>query len=69
MISKYLLTKCMYSLCSQSTKNNLEIGKMASNLDVQLLKIGKVLSTRWVASSCQTVLLFGTTTAISTFQG
>ena len=46
----------------QSTKNKRELKEIATNLDVQLLKIGNVLSTRWIASSYRTDLLFGTTT-------
>ena len=43
------------SVYSQSPKNKRELKEIATNLDVQLLKIGKVLSTRWVPSSHRTV--------------
>ncbi|XP_028410502.1 E3 SUMO-protein ligase KIAA1586-like [Dendronephthya gigantea] len=46
----------LYSIYSQSPKNVRELREVAKSLDVQLLKIGKVLSTRWVASSHRTVL-------------
>ena len=46
----------LHSVYNQSPKNKRELKGIAENLDVQLLKIGKVLSTRWVASSYRTVL-------------
>ncbi len=41
----------LHSLYSQPPKNLRELKEAAKGLDAQLLKIGKVLSTRWVASS------------------
>lgn len=46
----------LHSVYSQSPKNMRELKEAAKGLDTQLLKIGKVLSTRWVASSYRTVL-------------
>ena len=46
----------LHSVYSQSPKKKRELKEVAKNLDAQLLKIGKVLSTRWVASSHRTVL-------------
>ena len=46
----------LHSVYSQSPKNMRELKESADGLDAQLLKIGKVLSTRWVASSYRTVL-------------
>ena len=46
----------LHSVHSQSPKNKRELKEVAKNLDAQLLKIGKVLSTRWDASSHRTVL-------------
>lgn len=41
----------LYSLYSTSNKNRTELKECADALDVQLCKIGRVLDTRWVASS------------------
>jgi hypothetical protein len=41
----------LYSLYSTSNKNRVELKECADALDVQLCKIGRVLDTRWVASS------------------
>ena len=46
----------MHSVYSQSPKNKRELKEVGKNLDAQLLKIGMVLSTRWVARSHRTVL-------------
>ena len=46
----------LHSVYSQSPKKKRELKEVAKNLDAQLLKIGKVLSTRWVVSSHRTVL-------------
>ena len=46
----------LHSVYSQSPKNMRELKEAAKGLDAQLLKIGKVLSKRWVASSYRTVL-------------
>ncbi|XP_078504031.1 E3 SUMO-protein ligase KIAA1586-like [Lissotriton helveticus] len=51
---KNLLDK-LYSLFSTSVKNRLELKECAEALDVQLCRIGRVLDTRWVASSFRTV--------------
>ena len=45
----------LYCVYSASPKNQKELASCASELDVQLLRIGKVLDTRWVASSVRTV--------------
>lgn len=45
----------LYSLYSMSPKNQVELRQVASDLEVQLLSIGRVLDTRWVASSMRTV--------------
>ena len=45
----------LYSLYSMSPKNMNELRLCASELDVQFLRIGRVLDTRWVASSLRTV--------------
>lgn len=45
----------LYCLYSASPKNQKELAACASELDIQLLRIGKVLDTRWVASSVRTV--------------
>ena len=44
-----------YSHFSQSTKNLQEVEAVAHDLSVQLLRIVRVLGTRWVASSQRTV--------------
>lgn len=45
----------LYSLYSTSPKNKRELKECAQELDMQMNKIGRVLSTRWVASSFRTV--------------
>uniref|UniRef100_A0A8C8RZV8 E3 SUMO-protein ligase KIAA1586-like n=1 Tax=Pelusios castaneus TaxID=367368 RepID=A0A8C8RZV8_9SAUR len=45
----------MYALYSQSPKCLRELAECASDLEVQLNRIGRVLDVRWVASSCRTV--------------
>lgn len=45
----------LYSVYSLSPKNQNELKDCAAGLDVQLLKIGKILDTRWVSSSVRTV--------------
>lgn len=51
---KSLMDK-LYALYSTSNKNRLELRTAAESLDVQLCKIGRILDTRWVASSFRTV--------------
>jgi len=46
----------LYSLYSQSPKCQRELGECAAALEQHLNRIGRVLSVRWVASSCRTVL-------------
>lgn len=45
----------LYSLYSKSPKLQQELKECAASLGTQLLKIGKVLDTRWAASSLRTV--------------
>ncbi|XP_050505351.1 E3 SUMO-protein ligase KIAA1586-like [Diabrotica virgifera virgifera] len=45
----------LYSLYSASPKHKRELKDCAQELDIQMNKIGRVLSTRWVASSFRTV--------------
>lgn len=45
----------LYSLYHASPKNSRELSECAAAVEVQLLKIGRVLDTRWVASSFRTV--------------
>lgn len=45
----------LYVLYHASPKNSRELHTVANELGVQLLKIGRVLDTRWVASSFRTV--------------
>ncbi|KAE9535982.1 hypothetical protein AGLY_007883 [Aphis glycines] len=45
----------LYALYHQSPKNSNELRKIASSLEIQILKIGRILSVRWVASSKRTV--------------
>ena len=49
------LLDSLYSLYSTSGKNRMELKECADALDVQLCKIGRILDTRWVASSFRTV--------------
>ena len=45
----------LYSLFSQSAKNQRELCDLSSELGYQLLKIGRILDIRWVSSSFRTV--------------
>lgn len=45
----------LYTLYSKSPKNQRELAKCAHELDLQLNKIGRILGTRWVASSFKSV--------------
>lgn len=45
----------LYTLYSTSPKNKRELKECAQELDTQMNKIGRILSTRWVASSFRTV--------------
>lgn len=45
----------LYAIYHQSTKNARELEQVASELNIQILKIGKVFTIRWVASSFNTV--------------
>jgi hypothetical protein len=45
----------LYAIYSMSPKNKIELRGCAAELETQLLTIGKVLDTRWVASSLRTV--------------
>ena len=45
----------LYALYSQSPKCQRELAECASELEVQLHRIGRILDVRWVASSCRTV--------------
>ena len=45
----------LYSLYSQSPKNLRELSECAHNLHIQLRRIGRVFSVRWVASSYRAV--------------
>ncbi|XP_030046369.1 E3 SUMO-protein ligase KIAA1586-like [Microcaecilia unicolor] len=45
----------LYVLYHASPKNGRELQLCANTLDIQLLKIGRILSTRWVASSFRSV--------------
>ncbi|KAK3910136.1 E3 SUMO-protein ligase KIAA1586 [Frankliniella fusca] len=51
---KKLMDK-MYKHFSQSTKNLQELESVAAELCTQLLRIGRILGCRWVASSFQTI--------------
>jgi hypothetical protein len=44
-----------YVIYHASPKNNTELHECAKLLEIQLLKIGRILSTRWVASSFHSV--------------
>lgn len=54
----------IYSLYSQSSKNLLELKSCATLLEAEIKKIGKVLDTRWPASSFSTVKAVWTSFAI-----
>lgn len=45
----------LYSLYHQSPKNQNELRQVASSLEKQILKIERILSVRWVASSKRTI--------------
>lgn len=45
----------VYSVYSRSPKNQRELAECASGLDQEINKIGKILGTRWVASSFRAV--------------
>ena len=45
----------LYSLYSMSNKNECELKDAAAEVGSQLLRIGRVLDVRWVASSFRTV--------------
>src|ERR1700731_3693645 len=45
----------VYSLYTQSTKNQRELRGVSSELETQILRIGRILDVRWVASSFMTV--------------
>ncbi|KAL2096749.1 hypothetical protein ACEWY4_005956 [Coilia grayii] len=45
----------LHSLYNQSTKNARELEKAAADLNMQILKIGKIFTIRWVASSFNTI--------------
>lgn len=44
----------IYALYSASPKNARDLSECAKSLNIQLIKIGRLLSTRWVASSFRT---------------
>lgn len=46
---------CIYSLFSQSNKNQRALREACKELEVQFLQIGRVLDMRWVSSSLRTV--------------
>lgn len=46
----------LYTLYSKSPKIQRELAECASELDLQLQKVGRILSTRWVSSSFKTVM-------------
>ena len=45
----------LYALYSQSPKNMLELSNISKDLEVQLLRIGRIMDIRWVASSFRTI--------------
>lgn len=51
---KFFLEK-LYSIYSMSPKNQRELMEVAQEVNVELLKVGKIFSIRWVASSVRTV--------------
>lgn len=51
---KILMNK-LYLLYHNSNKNRMDLKECAESLDIQLCKIGRILNTRWVASSFRTV--------------
>lgn len=46
---------CLYALYSASPNNQYGLKKCAKELDLQFLSIGRILNTRWVASSLRSV--------------
>lgn len=52
---KHFMDK-LYSVYSQSPKNQRELAACAAALDIQLQKVGKIFTVRWVASSYRAVL-------------
>ena len=46
---------CIYSLFSQSNKNQRELSEACQELEVRFLQIGRVLDMRWISSSLRTV--------------
>ncbi|XP_050516420.1 E3 SUMO-protein ligase KIAA1586-like [Diabrotica virgifera virgifera] len=46
----------LYTLYSKSPKNQRELAECASELDLQLQKVDRILGTRWVSSSFKTVM-------------
>jgi hypothetical protein len=48
-------TDKLYVIYHASPKNNRELHECVKLLEIQLLKIGRILSTRWVASSFRSV--------------
>ena len=51
-LKKFLIN---YTLYSRSPKNQRELGECSSSVCEQVTKIGRMLDTRWVASSFRTV--------------
>lgn len=45
----------LYTVNHQLLKNQRQLKEVAASLESQILRIGKILSTRWVASSKRTV--------------
>jgi len=41
----------LYTLFHQSPKNQNELKKAASSLEIEILKIGRILSVQWVAKA------------------
>lgn len=46
---------CLYSVYSQSAKNQNELKSISEQLDTQIKKIGRIFNVRWVASSFRTI--------------
>jgi hypothetical protein len=46
----------LYAMYHASPKNARQLQSCAASLEMEILKIGRILSTRWVASSYKTVL-------------
>ena len=49
----------IYAIYSQSGKLQRELKNIPAELDAQLCKVDKILTTRWVASSSRVVESFG----------